>query len=291
MGIAPWYYLAVKLGPYTLDSLETGRFALDGGAMFGSVPKALWSRTHPADERNRIEMALRCLLIRGEGRTILVDTGIGHKWTGKEEEIYAIDHRERTLDRALGDKGVTPDDVTDLIITHLHFDHAGGATTREGKALRPTFPNARVHLQEANLKTARRPNLRERRSYLPENFEPLHAADCLQLYRGEAEILAGIRVLPVSGHTDGQHIVKIEAADGEAMIYCGDLIPTSSHVPLPWVMGYDLRPMDVMREKEEILTEAVRRDWCLFFEHDPKVAAARVTKTDRGFAVGETVTL
>lgn len=279
----------MKIGSYELTGLETGRFGLDGGAMFGTVPKVLWSRVQPADDRNRIDMAMRCLLIRGEGRTVLIDTGIGHKFAGKDAEIYKIDQSGATLESSLRSLGLGAGDITDVILTHLHFDHAGGATTMRDGRLCPAFPNARYHLQEENLATARRPNLRERRSYLEENFVPLQEADCLDLVRGEHEILPDIHLLPVSGHTDGQHIVRIQAADGAAVVYCGDLIPTSHHVPVPWVMGYDLRPLVSMREKEELLDQAARRDWILFFEHDATVAAARVQKTERGFSVRETL--
>ncbi|MBI4161755.1 MAG: MBL fold metallo-hydrolase [Acidobacteria bacterium] len=259
--------------------------------MFGVVPRELWQRTNPPDERNRIEMAMRCLLVRGEGRNVLIDTGIGDKFAAREAEIYKIDHRQWTLAKALRERGLAPEDVTDVVLTHLHFDHAGGATARDGGRLRPAFPNARYHLQEENLKTASRPNLRERRSYLQENFVPLEEAGCLNLHRGEEEILPGIHLLPVSGHTDGQHLVRIEGSDGAAAVFCGDLIPTSSHVPIPWVMGYDLRPLVSMREKEELLSEAVRNDWVLVFEHDPRVAAARVERTEKGFSVREAVAL
>jgi glyoxylase-like metal-dependent hydrolase (beta-lactamase superfamily II) len=279
----------VKIGPYELIGLETGRFGLDGGAMFGTVPKVLWSRTHPADDRNRIDMAMRCLLVRGDGRTILIDTGIGHKFTNREVDIYKIDHRDHSLERSLETHGVAADEVTDVVITHLHFDHAGGATIRRDGRLCPTFPNARYHLQDENLAAASRPNLRERRSYLKENFIPLQEAECLNLYRGEAEILPGIHLFPVSGHTDGQHIVRIQGGDGGTVVFCGDLIPTSSHVPIPWVMGYDLRPLQAMREKEELLDEVARKDWILFFEHDAGLTAATVQKSDKGFSVKETL--
>lgn len=281
----------MRIGPYELAGLETGRFALDGGAMFGTVPRVLWSRNHPPDERNRIEMALRCLLLRGEGRNILIDTGIGAKFSEKESDIYKIDHREWTLEKALRAKGLTPDEITDVIITHLHFDHAGGSTVREDGKLRPAFPNAHYHLQAENLETACAPNLRERRSYLRENFVPLQEAGCLKLYTGGEEILPGIHLLPVSGHTDGQHLVKVEGSDGQTLVYCGDLIPTSSHIAIPWIMGYDLRPLVCMREKNELLEEAARKDWYLFFEHDPKVAAARVEKNENRFTVKETVAI
>ncbi len=280
----------MQIGNYQLTTLETGTFALDGGAMFGSVPKVLWSRLNPADERNRIAMALRCLLIRGEGKNILVDTGVGYKFPEKERGIYKIDHSRSTLEKSLEGAGLTAEDITDVIITHLHFDHAGGATTRENGKLRPTFANARYHLQEANLKTASDPNDRERRSYLKENYLPLQEAGCLELKNGRQEIFPGIELFPVFGHTEGQHIVRIGAADGDALIFCGDLIPTSSHLAIPWVMGYDLHPLICMREKKAILEEAARNDWILFFEHDPGIAAARIRKTDKGFTIGEPLT-
>src|SRR2546425_6346104 len=175
---------SLTLGGWSAHTLETGRLRLDGGAMFGSVPKPVWSRTHPADDRNRITLAMRALLLEGEGRRILVDTGIGTKFPPKLVDIYAVDHSEHTLERSLAALGLGVEDVTDVVLTHLHFDHAGGATRGAGGRIVPRLPRARYHVQRKNLDNARRPNPRERASYLPENFEPLIEANVLELWDG-----------------------------------------------------------------------------------------------------------
>ncbi len=277
----------VQIGNYKLDRVDTGRFALDGGAMFGVVPKVLWQDKIGADDKNRIPLALRTLLIRGDGRVILIDTGIGEKWSPKLMELYGIEQSAHPLVTALASNGIAPEEVTDLIVTHLHFDHVGGATTYDtNRKLVPTLPNAKVHVQKANWEHANDPNEKDKASYLSENFVPLYETGVLNLVEGEREILPGITVIPSNGHTIGQQIIRIGDGKG-AVVYCGDLVPTSAHLPIPWVMGYDLFPMTTIEEKKSILPVAAKEGWRLFFEHDPVRSSCTIGWTDRGPVIAD----
>ncbi len=276
----------MRIGRWEVSSVLSGFFRLDGGAMFGSVPKILWEKTNPADAANRIDLALRCMLIRGENRVILVDVGIGQKFSPKETSMYAVDHSRFTLLAALAAQGVAPEEVTDVVLTHLHFDHAGGVSTADsGSALRLTFPKARHFLQRANLLAAMTPNERERASYLKENWAPVKECPRLELLDGPAEIFPGIRVLVSEGHTTGLQMPRVEG-DGTWIQYCADMIPTASHLRIPYVMGYDLCPRTLMEEKRTTLTEAVRDGGYLFFEHDPWTPACQVRQENGRFAPG-----
>lgn len=276
----------IQIGPYRIDLLESGRFALDGGAMFGVVPKTLWSKNHPADEANRISLALRTLLLRGDGRVILVDTGMGNKFSPKHQAMYGLDPDAGDLLSALAAHGLTPEDVTDVILTHLHFDHAGGATClRDGEVV-PTFGRARYWVQQRNWDWACQPTERDQASYLPENFQPLMAAGQLELLQGEGEILPGISAWISDGHTIGQQIVRVHD-DTQSLVFCADIIPTASHLRLPFIMGYDLQPLVTLEEKRQILSRAAAENWLLVFEHDPLIPAAYVQEGPKGFAVRE----
>ena len=283
----------MQIGRYRVRSLLTGRFGLDGGAMFGVVPRVLWERHIPADEKHRIPLALRSLLLESDDRTILVDTGIGStKWSDKERAIYAIDHSEHELLTSLAALGVAPGDVTDVLLTHLHFDHAGGATTETTDgALVPTFPSATYYLQRRNLAWAEHPTEKDQASYLERDFGAILARDQLVLLDGAEESPFEDVTLYISdGHTEGQQLPII--SDGtRTVMYCGDLIPTRVHVPVPWVMGYDIRPLQTMEEKKEILRKAVDEGWILAYEHDPDLSATTVLESERGFASGESVAL
>jgi glyoxylase-like metal-dependent hydrolase (beta-lactamase superfamily II) len=280
------------IGNYRLASVETGRFALDGGAMFGVVPKALWEKKIPADERNRIGLAVRALLIEEVSgpRKILVDTGIGQKWDAKGQDIYGIDHSTLRLETSLAALGLAPDDITDVLLTHLHFDHAGGATKLAGGKVVPTFPNATYWVQRQNLAWAKNPTEKDRASYLPENWAPLEAAGILKTTDGPGEWLPGIELVLSDGHTRAMQLPHVHGAGGH-LIYCADLIPTAAHIPVPWVMGYDNFPITVMEEKKRILERAVAEGWALFFEHDPLGPAARPELTSKGYQARERVRL
>ncbi|MCB9831207.1 MAG: MBL fold metallo-hydrolase [Planctomycetes bacterium] len=269
----------MKIGRWKLESIEAGSLRLDGGAMFGSVPKAIWSRAHPADEDNRIELSCRLLLADDGERRVLVDTGMGDKWDPKGASIYGLAEGHVGLRERLGAVGVDPDSISDVVLTHLHFDHAGGVSHRDQDGqLRPSFPRARHWLQHRNLENARHPNPRERASYLAENHEPLAAVE-LELLQGECEIMPGLRVMPSDGHTVGMQIVAFE--DGErSLTYCADLIPTASHVHPAFTMGYDINAGLLIEEKARLMARRREGEHHLFFEHEPRGAAGRLVFAD-----------
>ncbi len=283
------------IGDYEICPVPTGIFGLDGGAMFGTVPKVLWEKSNPPDEKNRIPMEARALLLKSRDRNILIDTGngadfvakYGAKIGGKFAEMYGVDPTGPSLLKSLAQHGLTPEQITDVILTHLHFDHAGGATTEKDGQLVPTFSRAKYYVQKENLATASKPNIRERASYYSANFEPLLKAGVVTLLEGnQKDLLPGISLFVSHGHTRGQQIVKI-SDDKNSLLYCGDVIPTSSHVRLAWVMGYDLEPLRLIEEKETFLGPAADEGWFLYFEHDPYCDSARVTRQGSDFAVSE----
>ena len=271
----------VTFGSYTLYSIETGSFRLDGGAMFGVVPKPLWERRLPADDRNRIPLHMRCLLIESGSRLMLVDTGVGHKYTDKFADLFDIDHSTYTLESSLEEHGFDFEDVTDVVLTHLHFDHCGGAVRRDGDDLVPTFPNAAYYVQDAHWTWANDPNPRESGSFLEENLRPLETSGQLHLLQGKMELMPDVAVRTVDGHTEAQQIVRIDG-DGEVLVFAADLLPTTAHLRPAWTMSYDVRPLQTMREKEGFLRQAAREGWHVFFEHDPETAVANVREGDKG---------
>jgi len=286
----------MKIGNYILTSINTGTFALDGGAMFGVVPWVFWSKTNTPDERQRITLAARCLLIRGEGRTILVDTGNGNKWNDKLKDIYRLDNSVYTLEDSLAKAGVKPEDVTDVILTHLHFDHCGGSTKiveamsdgRQGKLV-PAFPNATHYVQKAHWELSQNPTDRDRASFMKDDFQILHDLGMLKFVEGEQEIFPGISVIVCNGHTTAQQLPKISDGKNTLLFLC-DLVPTTSHIPFPYIMGYDLRPLTTLEEKKRILPQANAEDWILFFEHDPETVSVKLQKTEKGFSIKEKIT-
>lgn len=275
-----------QIGPYSLYAIETGRFGLDGGAMFGVVPKPLWERRIPPDARNRIPLHMRCLLLEGDGRLILIDNGLGDKYDAKFKDIYAVDHGVGDLHRSLQQAGFHADEVTDVILTHLHFDHCGGSTTRRGDGLALTFPNARYHVQRDHWTWARYPNVREAASFFDENLEPLAASGQLNLIDGERSLFPGVELLTFYGHTHAQQLVKVSGKEG-TLVFVADLLPTTAHVRIPWVMGYDVRPLLTLEEKPIFLEQALAEAWQLFFEHDAEVPVASLQRTDRGIEATE----
>ena len=254
--------------------------------MFGVVPWVFWSKTNPPDERQRITLAARCLLIRGEGKTILVDTGNGNKWNDKLKDIYRLDNSQFTLEASLAKAGVKPEEVTDVILTHLHFDHCGGSTKIVGGKLVPTFPNATHYVQKDHWELSQNPTDRDRASFMKDDFQILHEQGMLKFVEGEEELFPGISVLVCNGHTRAQQLPLI--TDGKKkLFFCCDLVPTASHIPFPYIMGYDVRPLVTMHEKKRIIPLAEKEGWVLFFEHDPETAAVTLQKTEKGFAVKE----
>lgn len=276
-----------------LFAIPTGTFRLDGGAMFGVVPKVLWQKTNPPDERNRIQMAMRCLLIEDSSRLILVDNGIGHKYNEKFRDLYAIDHSTHTLERSLEALGYTRDDVTDVILTHLHFDHAGGSTewnpVKEKYEL--VFSAATHWLQKDQLQWALKPNAREKASFFPENTEPLVQSGNLRLLDGETELFPDISLRVFRGHTDAQQLPLLNYK-GRKILFAADLFPTYGHIPLPFVMGYDTRPLLTLDERTEVLPWLAEEKVILFYEHDPENECGTVARNEKGgFESGETFRL
>jgi glyoxylase-like metal-dependent hydrolase (beta-lactamase superfamily II) len=269
----------VRIGEFAVDVLTDGTFRLDGGAMFGVIPRTLWERRTPPDEHNRILMGIRPLLVRAAGRNVLIDAGIGDKLGPKESAIYAID-RGRPLEIALAGAGLTTRDIDVVIATHLHFDHAGGFTSLVDGVLMPRFPRARYLIRRGEWEDATHPHERNRASYLAENFVPLLHAGVVDFIEQDGEVLPGISVWRTGGHTMHHQIVRIDAA-GHTAIFVADLIPTVAHVDLPWIMGYDLYPMDTLNYKRRFLAEAIAGEYVIFFEHDPAVTAG-VIRQDGG---------
>jgi glyoxylase-like metal-dependent hydrolase (beta-lactamase superfamily II) len=280
----------MRIGPYHLHAIETGRFGLDGGAMFGVVPRTLWEKTNPPDEKNRISLAARALLLVGEGKKILIDVGNGSKLSDKHRAIYNIDTTQFDLTSSLKKKGFSPEDITHVILTHLHFDHAGGSTVEKDGEIVPTFPRARYYVQRDHWRAATHPTERDRASFFTEDFMPLQFHGVIEHTDGEGEILPGISVRLMHGHTPSLQCPVI--SDGTTTVfYCADLMPTIAHIQLPWIMAYDLKPLTTLEEKRAILSQAVEESWILFFEHDPQVAAARVLRTEKGFSVQSRIAL
>ena len=274
------------VGKFRCHTLEGGLQRLDGGAMFGVVPKPLWERQIPADERNRIPLAMRCMLVEHDDGLVLVDTAVGTKEDQKFIDIYGIEatgkNASSQLEDALLELGHRPEDIKWVINTHLHFDHAGGNTWRapveggeEEGALKLTFPNATYVVQRGELEFARTTNERTRASYFLANFEPIATAGKFRLLNGDQQILPGISARLTPGHVPWHQAVLVEDA-GETAAFVADLIPTSAHMRLPWIMGYDLEPLRTLETKRTLLREAVQEEWLLVFEHDPVVAWGRV---------------
>jgi len=269
---------SMQIGSIRIHVVEAGLQWLDGGAMFGVVPKPLWERRIPADERNRIPLALRCLLIEAPNALVLVDTGIGGKESDKFIDLYRVDNagEPTRLEDGIRDAGFEPDDVDIVLNTHLHFDHAGGNTFLDPDGvLKPAFPRARHVVQNAELKFARGGNERVRASYLAKNFEPVSEAGLWDLVEGDAEITSGVSVVRTPGHTPHHHSVLVTSA-GDTACYLADVCPTSAHMPLPWIMGYDLEPMVTLESKRSLWTQAREEEWLLVFEHDASVPWGRL---------------
>ena len=276
----------MKIGKYTLHAIETGVFALDGGAMFGIIPKILWNKSNPADDQNRVTLHARNLLLVSDSRKILIDTGIGENWDEKFSKIYRLDQHEFTLIQSLSKIGIHPWEITDVLLTHLHFDHTGGSTKIENGKLLPAFSNAKYYVQKKNYEWAISPSERDKGSYIKDNFIPLMEDGVLNLLSDEKNFDDEIEFILINGHTFSQQLIKISDSSN-IILYCCDLFPTVSHIPVPYVMGYDLQPLVTVEEKKRILTKAVDENWKLFFEHDPEFAFANVLKSEKGFKVDE----
>ena len=280
----------------TLHAIEAGNFKLDGGAMFGVVPKSIWTRTNPADENNQIDIAARCLLIENGNHLILIDTGMGDKQSEKFFGYYNL-WGEYSLEKSLKEKGFHPDDITDVFLTHLHFDHVGGAVSwnKDRTGYVPTFKNAHYWTNENHWEWATKPNAREKASFLSENILPLQEAGQLHfIQRPESDLLIeselGFGIFFADGHTEKQMIPLIDYK-GKTIAFCADLLPTAGHIPLPYVMGYDTRPLLTLTEKEKFLKMAVDKEFLLFLEHDAHNPIITLKNTEKGPRLNEVITV
>lgn len=265
-----------------VHTVIAGYFKLDGGAMHGVVPKVMWQKANPADETNMCPWAMRCLLIEHDNRLILVDNGMGDK-QDKKFFSHFHPHGEDTVETSLAKLGYTPADITDVFLTHLHFDHCGGSIKRDGDKLVTSFPNAKYWSNKAHMDWALTPNPREKASFLKENIVPIQESGQLNYIDtpdGE-EWLPGIRIHYVDGHTEKMMLLEIDY-NGKTLLYCADLFPSAAHVSLPWVMAYDMRPLETLKEKAKMLDKAVANNWTFIFEHDPKIECASLMQDDNG---------
>ena len=276
-----------KIGDFTVHAIQAGGQKLDGGAMFGVVPKPLWEKRIPADERNRIQLGMRCLLIEHPSGLILIDTGAGNKEDEKFKNIYGLENEgadgRTLLEDGLKELSVEPKDIALVINTHLHFDHAGGNTfIGESGRVQLTFPNATYIVRRGEYDYAMHTNERTAASYFERNFMPVEAAEKFELVAREKTIVKGIRVIPTPGHTPFHQSILIESG-GERAFYLGDLVPTHAHLPLPWIMGYDVEPLTTLETKRRILKQAVEEKWLMIFEHDATVPWGRVEHDGKAY--------
>ncbi len=278
----------MKIGKYSCHPIDMGAFLLDGGAMFGVVPKVLWANKIPPDDNNRIPMRSRSLLLKGEKRNILIDTGCGNKLNDKLKGIYGINEIQPDVDGQLQDVGLNKNEITDIILTHLHFDHAGGATEYQNGSIVPSFKNATYYVHKDQWETALFPSERDTASYFPENYIPLKDTGVIKILEDGENPFEDIEFLVSNGHTKGQ-LLPLVTSSSTALFYCGDLIPTSAHIPVAWHMGYDNYPLTIIKEKKNILERAYNEKWNLFFEHDPVVSACTVKKNKKGIVLDKIV--
>lgn len=283
----------IPFGAYTIHSIQTGLFSLDGGAMFGVVPKTLWSKKIEPDALNRIPMGMRSMLVKSEqtNRIYLIDTGIGTKFDEKMSRIYDVDFSFGSLESGLNDLGLDRGDITDIIFTHLHFDHCGGASAWDEQGNSSlVFPNANLWVTTSQWNTATHPNQRERASFLRENLEPIGRHPKLILTKGSHIFEDGFHTMIVNGHSLGQQLPVLRDGD-RTLVFAADLFPTYAHIPVPWVMGYDMYPVTTMEERERILSQGVDENWYFFLEHDAKHEIIRVSKEGKNYQAGEFLTL
>ncbi len=275
----------MKLGDWEIKSVMAGKFGLDGGAMFGVVPRTLWEKRLPPDEHNRIPMVMRCMVARGQNRTILVDVGSGTGYSDKNVEIYAFEEVSPLAD-VLAAAGVVPDEVTDVLLTHLHFDHGAGVVEPDGDGWKLLFPGAAHHVQRSQWEHAFDPNPRDRASYYHDRLKTMEREGVLRLHDGPWDLCPDVEIMVFDGHTPGQQLPRI-GTGRESVFFCGDLIPTQHHIPTPYIMSYDLDPVLAMDEKVRILNRADEDGWILFFEHDAHIAACRLEYDGKRFRPGE----
>jgi len=274
----------IELPDIRVTTIDAGSLWLDGGAMFGVVPKPLWSKRAEPDERNRIPLAMRCLLVETADTRLLIDTGVGNKESGKFLELYRVDNRgsPTRLEDSLRAAGVAPEQIDVVLSTHLHFDHAGGNTSQAPDGtVQAAFANAEFHVRRTEWEFAHLDNERVRASYLPVNFDPLEAEERIRFVDAGADVVPGVRIVETPGHTPG-HLSVLIGNGEQKLLFLADLVPTMAHLPLPWIMGYDVEPLVTLETKRSVLAKAVEEDWILAFEHDPSVAWGRAVESSRG---------
>lgn len=270
-----------------LHTIDTGFFKLDGGAMFGVVPKSIWHKLNPADENNMCSWALRCLLVEHENRLVLIDNGIGNKQDEKFYSHYYL-HGNDSLSASLKKKGFHESDITDVVLTHLHFDHCGGSIqwNNDRTKFEATFPNATYWSNEVHWNWATKPNAREKASFLKENILPIQESGHLKFVKEGENLFPGFSFIFSNGHTEGMMLPKIQNGS-QTIVYCADLIPSSWHVPLPYIMAYDMKPYTTLLEKTKFLDDAAAGKWLLFFEHDPQTEVAALERTEKGVKISQ----
>ncbi len=273
-----------------LHKIDVGRFKLDGGAMFGVVPRTMWHKQYPSDDNNLIPLAMRLLLVEIDDRKILINSGIGDKQSDKFFSRFQP-YGDGSIDKSLSEAGFTREDITDVFHTHLHFDHCGGSIIYdENGELVPTFPNATYWVTENQWQWAKKPNEREAGSFLKENLEPMQESGALSLIEGGGELFPGFKIREYHGHTIGQAIPFIEY-QGKTIVFTSDLLAFSQHIRLPWIMSFDIQPLVSLKEKKEFLNEVLEGDYILYFEHDNFIEAGKLQKTEKGIRLGETFSL
>jgi len=273
----------MQIGDYAVQVIQDAEFRLDGGAMFGVVPRKLWSQVFPADDENRIRLNMNCVFVSAGSEKVLIETGIGDKWPAKLSAMYGIDRRRTLAETLFEQTGVAAEEVTIVVNTHLHFDHAGGNTTldADGKAV-AAFPNARYFVSRAEFEHAEQPTERDRASYLPDNWRPLVASGQLEPKDETYEVVPGLTMETIPGHNRSMQCWRLER-DGTTMFGFADLVPTRAHLRLPWIMGYDLYPVETLEAKKRLLPEAARNNWLCLFYHDPDEPVCRLQEGEKEF--------
>ena len=278
----------MKIGKYDLYSVETSEFGLDGGAMFGIIPKPVWEKKVSADELNRVNMVTRSLLLVSDEKKILIDTGNGTKWEEKYKKIYDINTDQYNIEKSLGKYGFSSEQITDVICTHMHFDHIGGNTKIKSGEVVPTFPNAKYWISEENWKLANHPSQKDAGSFIEHDWKVLAENQMIEIIDGREPFIEGIETFVTHGHTPG--LLHPIVSDGSNKLFYGaDIFPMVAHIPIPWVMAYDVQPVVTMEEKQKLLQKMEREDWILFFEHDPHIQACSVHKDGKHYKLNKRI--
>ena len=278
----------MKIGKYDLYSVETSEFGLDGGAMFGIIPKPVWEKKVSADELNRVNMVTRSLLLVSDEKKILIDTGNGTKWEEKYKQIYDINTDQYNIEKSLGKYGFSSEQITDVICTHMHFDHIGGNTKIKSGEVVPTFPNAKYWISEENWKLANHPSQKDAGSFIEHDWKVLAENQMIEIIDGREPFIEGIETIVTNGHTPG--LLHPIVSDGSNKLFYGaDIFPMVAHIPIPWVMAYDVQPVVTMEEKQKLLQKMEREDWILFFEHDPHIQACTVHKDGKHYKLNKEI--